>query len=253
MIFARKRRRSGMGFTGILLAGAVLAFTPAGPWLVQQSQTLPTACFAHIAASYPQLGQPLCGGLAKATQGLAQLTDGMGSSSLGDQVAQLGLTDNGVLQQLVDQSVQSLQNVASGQNIKLANQLMQGGGSELLQGSMKNPLGHSSDLMASAGRYLQPTSPSYEPARAVPILQQAAGQGNYGFLAQLSLGNIYAQGPSGVPQNSATARQYFQQAQASLQGLLASNDPMAASTLQALPISPEALKTAIEKAMADLK
>ena len=61
----KRRRRSGMGLSGLLIIGAVLYFTGAGKWLWERAQQLEGQCYTMAAQSGVQQANAACTGVGK--------------------------------------------------------------------------------------------------------------------------------------------------------------------------------------------
>ncbi len=83
----------------------------------------------------------------------------------------------------------------------------------------------------------------------LPYLKSSANMGESGLLSQLSLGSAYANGDYGLPKNPDLARDYYTQAQESLQTLQGQNSPQSNQLLESLPASPDAIRESLNSAL----
>lgn len=266
MFFRRRRRRSGLSLTSLVVLGGILYVTGGGAWLTERIAQLPSACYQSLSGQ-----QAVCSGVEKvafATVSAASSIGGMLDSVTGRTGGGInlpsGLPDTGGALtggsgaginlsglRLPDWANLNLQSLGSQMKLPSTPQgLMQSGPSISLGGShsMNDMLRGAVERFALGNQYADPGSVYYSPEKALSWHEQGAQFGDYGFGSQLALGNAYSQGFGGGA-NAGKATAYLQQALRSLDHLSRSSDPQAQQYLRSFGASPEAMRGDIIKQM----
>lgn len=236
----RKRRRSGMSLTGILIIGAVLYFTGAGAWLWARVKQLPAGCYSLMADIGTSAGEPLCNGMSRALDSVGDGTSGV-LDRIKDKVGASGANmedyANTLFSQIGggDSSLSSL--TSSGSRLR---EMM--GQQPIVLPSITDSgerLRMALDQFVIGQHYLQGANTS----QALPWLQNSAQQpGGYGVLSQLTLGDMYRTGSYGVNPNSNYARSYYEGAVQSISSLQGAGTPESRQLLGSLPMPADQLK-----------
>lgn len=235
--------RGGLG--ALILVGAVIYFSGAGSWAVNNIKGLEGSCYSGLSRLGPQIANPVCGALSKGMDAIDAAASSVGARL---DAWQKGVFGNGALGKLnsLAASMGSRLSSLSSSREELS-QLISAGPNAGFQ----DPFQKSIDSFTIGQNLL---SRGGETSSALAWLQQGAQQPQgYGLMSQLSLGNLYANGGQGVAANPGRAQYYLDMAQRSLATLSASNSPQSQQLLNALPGSPEKIKADIERAMVEMR
>lgn len=223
-MFFRKRRRSGMGLGGLLVIGAILYFTPAGPWLWERIEGLPESCYA-LFMEMGMGGEGVCRALGSGIEAMGDLGDRLHGQSV--QVVR----SNQTMMQLDALSNQLLGNLDRWGSSGSSLDAMLRDGPRIVTGNATQRLQGAIDQYVIGNHMLNHS----QPGKALPWFEQSARQGDgFGVLSQLKLGDMY-RGGQGVAPNPQLASQYYSQAQRSLSMLQRSDSPQSQQLLQSLP------------------
>lgn len=257
-----KRRRRGVGLTGILLAGVALYGSGAGGWLTDHIAKLPQSCYQGAPSQYR-----LCQGVQGVVDMVVQASTATGNAL--DSVAERFMSFTGKTSDFAqsrgfsDTSFASFNQPSSfGFSLSgLAEKLgLDGDVTTLLDGniSAQSAIGSSSfeggDLFkaalsryAAAEELLNPRSRHYAPASGLNWHEQGAATGAYGINSQLALAGFYSQGQGA--QDAGHAQRYYAQALESLSSLMGSDDAQAKALLSGFATPPEDLRRTIIQQM----
>lgn len=245
----RRRRRSGISLTGILIIGAILYFTGAGAWLWARTKQLPSACYSMLASMNTSIGEPICDGLSRGLDSVGDGTSGM-LDRIKDKV---GVGTGGAVANMEDYANNLFSRIGGG-NSSLGS--LTSSGSRLREMMSQQPIVLPSivdsqerlrmalDQFVIGQHYLQ----GLQTSQALPWLQQSAQQpGGYGVLSQLTLGDMYRTGSYGVSPNVGAARTYYEGALQSISSLQMARTNESRQLLGSLPADPNQIKAQLEQ------
>jgi TPR repeat protein len=247
-----RRRRRGIGLTGILVILALLYFTGAGKWLWSGALQAEGKCYNLMGQMGTTAGTPLCGGIGSLVRTLDSATSDIGGKAQMAVDYVKGLFADHNLDSVVGRiSVpRSLQNLGS-PRADLGRMMGYGPGNMTTGSSAADKLRNAIDSFQIGSELMQGSENSVR--NAVPWLQRGAETPGYGLLSQLSLGDIYRQGRGDVAANPQEAVTYYSSAYRSIDLLQANNSPAAQQLLATLPGSPEAVKQQLVQAINQMK
>lgn len=246
MLFKPTPKFGSAGILTLLIVAGALYYSGAGSWMWQRIQGLGTNCYSALASAGSAIANPVCRGLSQAVEAGDHLGELLqhGMESLR---ASFGIGGLGPMQALGETVQQRLSGFGSSSD-ELARRIGEGPRS-LLRGSTSQQLRSAVDSFTIGTQFLRNGSAS----QALPWLQQGAAlPSGYGLMSQLSLGDLYARGGSGLAPDPLKARLYYQQAQQSLTSLQASGSPQAQQILQSLPGSPQQVAQQLNQAVTGL-
>lgn len=251
----RRRRRSGISLTGILIIGAILYFTGAGAWLWARVKQLPSGCYALLNEIGTNMGEPVCDALSRGLDSVGDGTSGM-LDRIKDKV---GVDASGAVANMEDYANNLFSRVGGG-NSSLGS--LTSSGSRLREMMGQQPIVLPSivdsqerlrtalDQFVIGQHYLQGAQTS----KALPWLQNSAQQpGGYGVLSQLTLGDMYRTGSYGVSPNTPYSRSYYEGALQSISSLQTAGTPESRQLLGSLPAPANQLKAQLEQQLRQMR
>lgn len=246
------RTTGGLGLGGIILIVGLLYYTNAGNWLLTGLGRLGQNCSSMVPDFASSVGYPVCAGVAKGTEFIINI-----SSDIGDFIRDMeqrvsSVFGSGPKFESISDLNFSLRNVAAdlASSKDKLNEMIQNGPQQLIGGNTAQQFQQAIDNFTIGQFYLKRGGIN----DALPWLQQSARQpAGFGVMSQLSLGDIYSQGGSGIAANPRQAQAYYQAASDSLNQLSSSNSPQAQQMLQSLPASPQQIQLQIRQAITQLQ
>ncbi len=244
-----KHAAGGIGLVGVLIVAGALYFTGAGAWMLTSMQGLSQNCYRLVPSFAASAGSKACTVLARGVDVVSDASGKAGAfmQSLRDRF-QSGISssvDMGGIENAFQRSLAGLASPADA-----LNQMVQRGPQPYGGGSITQQFQQAVDSFTIGQRYMH----SGGMERALPWLQHSARQPQgFGVMSQLSLGNIYSRGGSGVKPDAVQAQAYYRLAFDSLSVLNASNSPQARQILQGLPASPRVMQQQIIEEMRRLQ
>ncbi len=237
--------RGGIGLGGILIIGGVLYFTGVGSWIWRGVSQLDQSCYGLLSEIGTSIGTPVCAAVGRGIENLGEAGEDV-EGHVSDWWH--GLWSRGGIDGLGNDLRDRLSRFTSSSDT--LSQMMEHGAHLHIGKDLGEQFQQAIDSFSIGQHYLDNGST----AQAMPWLEQGAAQpGGYGLFSQLQLGNLYGSGGDGVTPNPELAAQSYEQAQQSLQQLMASNTPEAQQMLQSMQQSPEELKQQINQALSQLR
>lgn len=246
MFFRRRRRRSGMGLTGLVVVAGALYFTGAGKWMWDRMLTLEDNCYAMLAQMGTGSGSGLCAGagatiraiddgVKNIAENVGGWTEGIMPSDAEDRLASIQNFSDDLWQRVSNGSLSDW-----GSPSETLDEMMRSGPAGMGTGfSAKERLQRAIDEFTIGQHYLSSDASD----KALAWLNSGASQpGGFGVLSQLTLGDLYRNGGNGIAPNPGLAAQYYGQAQQSIGLLQGSGSPEAQQMLGGLPASPQMIQ-----------
>lgn len=254
-----RRRRGGIGFTGLLIVCALLYFTGAGDWLWNRMKGFEESCYAMLAQMGTELGSGACAASGSAINSLdsifsnwdekiheytdqikryvSEITTGHGFDSF------TRMTTEGLMQ-----GTSPLSGLTSPSEA-LAQMMRRGPGAVGGGVSASDRVRAALDNFVIGQHYLHDGG---DAASAASWFSQGARQPGYGLHSQLALGDLYRYGGDGVAADPLRAQYYYQQALQSVGVLNRAGTPEAQQMLGAMPSSPAQIQQQLTATIADL-
>lgn len=249
----RKRRRRGVGLTGILVILAVLYFTGAGSWLWARMQAFEGQCFSMLAQAGAEAGGSVCGAFG----GTVRWFDNALSDVGGTWRSLLDSVHTPILGSGLESAVGELRLTAAlnrlGSSDDMISSYMRRGPAALgTQEALSDKMRLAIDSFSIGRNYIGGDgSSAYQ---AIPWLQQGARVQGYGVLSQLSLGDLYRGGTNtSVMPNPQASISYYTQAFESISLLQRSGSPEARTMLDALPGKPDQVQAQLQEVIRSLQ
>lgn len=234
----RKRRRRGLGLTGILVILAVLYFTGAGSWLWARMQAFEGQCFSMLAQAGTGAGGSVCSAFGGTVRWFDHALSDVGGTwrSLVDSV-HTPIISRGLESVVGELHLTAALNRLGSSDDMISSYMRRGPAALGTQEALGDKVRLAIDSFSIGRNYIGGDgSSAYQ---AIPWLQQGARVQGYGVLSQLSLGDLYRGGTStSVMPNPQTSIGYYSQAFDSITFLQRAGTPEAKTMLDALPGSP---------------
>lgn len=231
----------------ILIVIAALYFSGAGSWMMRSLKGLNSNCYSGLSQLGPQVANPVCAMVAKASAGIEEFAASIGQRLERWQSGVFGTDGVGRLRSLASGFGDGVASLASSGDA--LSQLIRSGPASLANSGQQS-FQQAIDSFAIGRGFLEEGGA----VQALPWLQQGALQPQgFGVMSQLTLGNLYANGGQGIAVNPQRAEFYLNQARQSISLLSGSGSPQAQQILQRLPGSPQKIQADLERAIREIR